>query len=63
MEKTGSFAYSRKVLKELERQALDLIDGMEAVAPSKGGQIIKAIIAKLRVEEDDVPSLKDTPIS
>ena len=61
MEKTGSFAYSRKVLRDLERQALDLINDMEATVSSKGGEIIRAILAKLRVDEDDLPDLRNGP--
>ena len=58
MEKTGSFAYSRKVLKSLEEEALKLVEQMESAESSRGaGAGVRAILERLRVEEEKLPAL------
>ena len=52
MERTGSFIYTRGVLKELTDRALQLVDDMEVGEPTRGvGDGVRAILEKMRVEE------------
>ena len=48
MDRMGSFDYTRSVLRELEAQALGLIDGVDA---GRGeGDAIRKILEKLRAD-------------
>jgi len=49
MEKTGSFSYTRKVLRGLTKRALTQIDELERDGAS--GNLIRAILAKLQVKD------------
>ncbi|GAB7343032.1 hypothetical protein MBLNU457_g1121t1 [Dothideomycetes sp. NU457] len=49
MEKTGSFAYTRKVLRGLTKRALTQIDELEK--DRSNGNLIRAILAKLQVKD------------
>jgi len=49
MEKTGSFSYTRKVLRGLTKRALTQIDELEKDGAS--GNLIRAILAKLQVKD------------
>lgn len=58
MEKTGSFAYTRRVLKDLEERAVLLVDEMEKGEESGGlGYGVRAILAKLRTEDPAVTNV------
>jgi len=53
-EKTGSFAYTRKVLLELTDRALELVAEMEACDEEDdgiAGKAIREFLEKMRVEE------------
>ncbi|KAG8626374.1 hypothetical protein KVT40_005319 [Elsinoe batatas] len=49
MEKTGSFAYTRKILRGLTKRALALLDDMENGRDKADG--IRGLLEKMRVEE------------
>ena len=49
MEKTGSFSYTRKILRGLTKRALMQIDELEKTGAS--GNLIRAILAKLQVKD------------
>ncbi|EMC99221.1 hypothetical protein BAUCODRAFT_64741, partial [Baudoinia panamericana UAMH 10762] len=59
MEKTGSFAYTRRVLRGLTKKALGLVEEVDARVEGggaggmggKGGDLVKGILEKLRVEK------------
>lgn len=49
MERTGSFAYTRKVLRELTKRAISLLDDLENGRERADG--IRKIVEKMKVEE------------
>lgn len=52
MEKTGSFAYTRGILKDLDERAMKLIIQMEKMEENQGlGHGLRAILSKMRVED------------
>jgi geranylgeranyl diphosphate synthase type 3 len=49
MEKTGSFAYSRRVLRGLAKKALALVDELDK--DRNEGEAIRKILDKMQVDE------------
>ncbi|KAG9947387.1 geranylgeranyl diphosphate synthase 1, partial [Aureobasidium melanogenum] len=59
MEKTGSFSYSRKVLRGLAKKALTLVDQLDE--DRNEGEAIRKILDKMQVDEPESISSSSSP--